>query len=153
MSIEKFLKTEIQLPIAKNVVVNLLVTYGIVNNALNETLKPHDISIQQFNVLRILRGQKGNPASLATVQERMINKMSNTTRLIDKLIKKDYVKKKLNKNNKRKIDITITEKGLQFLAEIDDLIDSTEQNIIESLDNNEAQELIRLLGKLRLIAS
>lgn len=153
MSIEKFLKTETQLPIAKNVVVNLLVTYGIVNNALNETLKPHDISIQQFNVLRILRGQKGNPASLATVQERMINKMSNTTRLIDKLIKKDYVKKKLNKNNKRKIDITITEKGLQFLAEIDDLIDSTEQNIIESLDNNEAQELIRLLGKLRLIAS
>lgn len=153
MDINKLLKTEKQLPIAKNVVVNVLFTYGIVNNALNEALKPFDISIQQFNVLRILRGQKGKPASLATVQERMINKMSNTTRLIDKLIKKDYVNKQKKETNKRKVDITITKKGLDFLDSIDKLIDNTEQEMTKSLNKNEAQELIRLLGKLRLIAN
>lgn len=153
MHIEKRIKTDSNLPISKKVVVNLLFSYGIVNGKLNDALKPHDISIQQFNVLRILRGQKGKPATLATVQERMINKMSNTTRLIDKLIKKGYVQKEINKNNKRKIDINITGEGLSFLEKIDTLIDSTEQDIVKTLSNNEAQELIRLLGKIRLIAN
>ena len=118
MHIEKKIKTSTNLPVPKKVVVNLLYTYGIVNGLLNDVLKPYGISIQQFNVLRILKGQKGKPATLSTVQERMINKMSNTTRLIDKLIKKGYVEKNINKKN-----------------------------------NDEAQELIRLLGKIRLIAN
>lgn len=153
MTIEKRIKTSTDLPVPKKVVVNLLYSYGVVNGLLNDVLKPQGISIQQFNVLRILRGQKGKPATLATVQERMINKMSNTTRLIDKLIIKGYVKKSINKKNKRKIDITITNEGLDFLNKIDTLIDSTEQNIVKSLNNDEAQELIRLLGKIRLIAN
>ena len=153
MSIEKALKTQNDLPISKSVVVNLLYTYGLVNNKLNDVLKPFDISIQQFNVLRILRGQNGKPASLNTVQERMINKMSNTTRLIDKLVKKDLVKKNINSKNKRKIDITITLKGTDLLNEVDKVIDSTEQDIVKSLTKLEAQELIGLLGKIRLIAN
>ena len=153
MSIENVLKTSSNLTLSKKVVVNVLFTYGIINGKLNEVLKPYDISIQQFNVLRILRGQKGKSTSLATVQERMINKMSNTTRLIDKLIKKDLVNKEANKSNKRKIDITITALGLNYLEDIDTLIDSTELKIIEDLSNSEAQELIRLLGKIRLIAN
>lgn len=152
MSIEDVLKTSATLPLSKKVVVNILFTYGIINGKLNNVLKPHGISIQQFNVLRILRGQKGKPTSLATVQERMINKMSNTTRLIDKLIKKGLVNKQINETNKRKIDITITALGLNLLEEFDFLVDSTERNIIGDLSNNEAQELIRLLGKIRLIA-
>ncbi|MGB5418079.1 MarR family winged helix-turn-helix transcriptional regulator [Algibacter sp.] len=152
MGIENILKVSSNLPLSKKVVVNILFTYGLLNSKFNDVLKPYGISIQQFNVLRILRGQKGSAASLATVQERMINKMSNTTRLIDKLIKKDLVLKKINKANKRKIDITITALGLNFLTEIDILIDSTEQQITGVLSENEAQELIRLLGKIRLIA-
>ncbi|WP_242204821.1 MarR family winged helix-turn-helix transcriptional regulator [Aestuariivivens insulae] len=152
MHIEEIIKTN-NLPVSKKVVVSLLFSYSIINSKLNDVLKPHDISIQQFNVLRILRGQKGVPATLATVQDRMINKMSNTTRLIDKLIKKGYVEKEINNKNKRKIDITITGKGLAFLDDIDILIDSTEQDIVKTLSNNEAQELIRLLGKIRLIAN
>lgn len=153
MKIEKLLKTSSNLPLSKKVVVNILYTYGIVNGKLNDVLKPYDISIQQFNVLRILRGQNGKPASLSTVQKRMINNMSNTTRLIDKLIKKRYVEKEINQTNKRKIDIIITNQGTDFLKEIDNLIDSTEKDIVNSLSKDETLELIRLLGKLRLIAN
>ncbi|UKM66437.1 MarR family transcriptional regulator [Flavobacteriaceae bacterium GSB9] len=153
MKIEDILKTSSNIPLQKKVVVSLLHTYGIVNVQLNDVLKPYGISIQQFNVLRILRGQKGTPVTLATIQERMVNKMSNTTRLVDKLIKKQYVTRSKNKQNKRKIDITITNEGLNFLNKIDSLVERTEQNITKPLNDDERLELIRLLGKLRLIAN
>lgn len=152
MKIEKILKTSISLPLSKKAVVNLLYTTNQVNSNLNDILKPFDISIQQFNVLRILRGQKGKPATLAIVQELMINKMSNTTRLIDKLVKKGFVEKNINANNKRKIDIHITQEGLSLLNIVDLLIEKAEEKIIKPLTKNETQELIRLLGKIRLIA-
>ncbi|MBC3757398.1 MarR family transcriptional regulator [Hyunsoonleella sp. SJ7] len=153
MRIEDILKLKADIPLQKSVIVNLLYTYGIVNGELNKVLKPFDISIQQFNVLRILRGQKGKPAELNVVQDRMINKMSNTTRLVDKLIKKGLVEKKTNKANRRKIDISITAEGLSFLNDIDTLIDSKEVQMVSALSDEEATELIRLLGKLRLIAN
>ncbi|MFL1013493.1 MarR family winged helix-turn-helix transcriptional regulator [Flavisericum labens] len=153
MRIEDILKTSSNLPLSKKVVVNLLFTHGLVNGKLNIVLKPYDISLQQFNVLRILRGQKGKPVTLAILQQRMINKMSNTTRLVDKLVKKQYVKKTKNKQNKRKIDITITNEGLDFLNEVDGLINNAELDLTNSLNNDEKLELIRLLGKLRLIAN
>ena len=77
--------------------------------------------------------------------------MSNTTRLIDKLIIRQFVEKKINSNNKRKIDIIITNEGIQFLEKIDQQIDNTEKSIVNSLSNHEAEELIRLLDKLKLI--
>ena len=76
---------------SKNVIISLLKTNTFVVDTLTNILKPYKISLQQFNVLRILRGQKGNPSNLSTVQEKMINRMSNTTRIIDKLVKKNYV--------------------------------------------------------------
>ena len=152
MNIESVLKISSDLSLSKKAIINLLFTYGIVNKVLNDVLKPFDISIQQFNVLRILRGQHEKPITLEMLQELMINKMSNTTRLIDKLILKNYVEKKINKTNRRKIDITITQEGLKFLNVIDTLIDSTEKKIINSLTEDETKELIRLLGKVRLIA-
>ena len=99
-----------------------------------------------------MRGQKGKPATLAIVQELMINKMSNTTRLIDKLVKKGFVEKNINATNKRKIDIHITHEGLSLLNIVDLLIEKAEEKIIKPLTKNETQELIRLLGKIRLIA-
>jgi len=153
MHIESILKISSDLSLSKKAVINVLFTYGIINKTLNDVLKPFDISIQQFNVLRILRGQHEKPISLETLQELMINKMSNTTRLIDKLIKKKYVKKNINKTNRRKIDITITHEGLKLLDIVDAIIESTEKKIIGSLTDEETQELIRLLGKVRLIAN
>jgi len=152
MRIEDLLKIGTNIPLSKRVIVNLLYTNGLIHAELNKVLKPHDISLQQFNVLRILRGQKGAPASLSTLQDRMITKMSNTTRLVDKLIKKGLVEKQINKTNKRKIDICITTGGLSFLNTIDTLIDKKEVDMVSALDNKEATELMRLLGKLWLIA-
>lgn len=155
MDIEKILRTNSKstLPLPKKAVINVLLTHGTINNALNNALKPFDISIQQFNVLRILRGQEKHTANLETVQDRMVSKMSNTSRLIDKLVKKGHVIKKTNKTNRRKIDITITQEGLKFLETIDKIIDSTEEHLTSSLTESETKELIRLLGKIRLIAN
>lgn len=155
MDIEKILRTnsKLNLSLPKKAVINVLLTHGTINNALNNALKPFDISIQQFNVLRILRGQEKHTANLETVQDRMVSKMSNTSRLIDKLVKKGHVIKKTNKTNRRKIDITITQEGLKFLETIDKIIDRTEEHLTSSLTENEIKELIRLLGKIRLIAN
>ena len=80
------------LELAKNTVVGILKAGSKVEEHIGEVLKTFDISLQQFNVLRILRGRKGKPANLQTVQKRMIHKMSNTTRLVDKLIIKKLAK-------------------------------------------------------------
>lgn len=152
MRIEDILKLNSSIPLSKSVVVNILYTSGFINSELNQLLKPKDISLQQFNVLRILRGQKDNAVTLGTIQERMITKMSNTTRLVDKLIKKKLVEKQINRINKRKVDINITTEGLNFLNQVDELIDGKEVEIVSQLTNDEALELIRLLSKLRLIA-
>lgn len=148
MKIKDQIKTNSNLPLQKKAIFSVLLASANINTQLNEVLKPFDISTQQFNVLRILRGQKGKPAALEAVQQHMITKMSNTTRLIDKLIKKNYVEKTINKENKRKIDIVIKDKGLQLLNQIDVLIDDKESVIVSSLTNKDVIELIRLLGKL-----
>jgi DNA-binding MarR family transcriptional regulator len=153
MHIEYILKPNSGFSLRRKAVISILYTNGTVINILNDTLKPFDISLQQFNVLRILLRQKGEPISLERLHELMLNKMSNTTRLVDKLIKKGLVNKEVNKTNRRKIDITISQEGLKTLEVIDKLMDETEKNIIGPLTDNETDELIRLLGKVRLIAN
>ena len=125
------------LELAKNTVVGLLKAGCKVEECIGNTLKSSDISLQQFNVLRILRGRKGIPANLQTVQKRMIHKMSNTTRLVDKLIVKELVVRKTCKENRRKIEITITDKGLEVLSQLDTKIQETEAIILQPLNLEE----------------
>lgn len=153
MKIEHILKTSKTLSPSKKTVINLIYTTSQINSKLNDVLKPFEISLQQFNVLRILRGQKNIAASLQTVQERMISKMSNTTRLIDKLIKKGYVERKINTANRRKIDLNITSEGLELLETVDKIIDETEIQILKQLTEKDKRKLIKLLVKIRLIAN
>ena len=152
MKIQSVLKSTTQLPLTKSAILNILYTYGLVHAELNATLKPFGISIQQFNVLRILRGQELKPTSLETIQERMVNKNSNATRLVDKLVIKNLVEKKINSDNKRKVNLVIKPKGLELLKIVDKLIDDTEDKILSALSPTEIKELIGLLGKIRLIA-
>lgn len=98
--------------------------------------------------MRILRGQKGAPANLNTINERMVTKMSNTTRLVDKLIIKDFVARQICEKNRRKVEIFITEKGLVALAEIDSIMSQTEQLILEGFKESELVQLNELLNKL-----
>jgi DNA-binding MarR family transcriptional regulator len=111
--------------------------------------KQYDISLQQFNVLRILKGQKGKPANLATIQERMVHKNSNTTRLIDKLITKGLVQRSICPENRRKVEIIITQNGLNLIESINPKLDVLEDTIMEPLSTTEAETLNILLEKLR----
>ena len=103
---------------SKHAIISILKTSAFISEILLSGLKPYEISEQQFNVLRILRGQKGIAANLSTVQDRMVHKMSNTTRLIDKLIQKKLVKRNVCVKNRRKIELFITEDGLDLLKKI-----------------------------------
>lgn len=111
------------------------------------SLKPFDISIQQFNVLSILRGQKGNPANLSTINERMVSKMSNTTRLVDKLLLKGFVSRSICKQNRRKVEILITKEGLKVLEKIDGILFETEKSILQNFNEAELHEFNTLLNK------
>ena len=132
---------------SKNLVITLIKSNCKVGESLAKSLKPYKISLQQFNVLRILRGQKGLAANLSTVQERMVNPKSNTTRIIDKLIDKNYVKRNICEINRRKIELFITTEGLEMLSVIDSIVERSEDRITQNLSENEKEKLISLLKK------
>lgn len=148
MKIEELLKTN-QMPESKKLVLNIIVTANYLSEKLAEILKPFDISIQQFNVLRILRGQKGKPANLSTIQERMVTKMSNTTRLIDKLVDKQLCERIICPSNRRKIEVRITGKGLKLLEQVDPSIEDHENNIARKINEKEILSLNTKLNELR----
>nr|WP_109097765.1 MarR family transcriptional regulator [Aquimarina sp. AU58] len=149
MNIEKIIKTEIELPLPKKVVINLLYTENWIMDKINIELKAFDISLQQFNVLRILKGQKEKPANLSTIQKRMVTKMSNTTRLVDKLINKGYVKRAICESNRRKVEITITEQGKKFLDKVSPIMDEFENSVTSNFSKEDLIQLNELLNKLR----
>ena len=132
----------------KNAIISILQASAFISDVLLKGLKPHDISEQQFNVLRILRGQNGIAANLSTVQKRMVHKMSNTTRLIDKLIQKKLVKRNVCKENRRKIELFITEDGLDFLKKIDPITDEIEKKILSNISSKDLNSLISILNSI-----
>ncbi|MFD2892705.1 MarR family winged helix-turn-helix transcriptional regulator [Flavobacterium chuncheonense] len=151
MKIEDEIKSTVTLSLTKKVMLNLTFTRNLIADKLNEILKPYDLSGEQYNVLRILRGQKGNPLNMQDIQERMVTKNSNTTRLIDKLLLKEMVERKTCPANRRKIEIKITEKGLSVLSELDPLIENHDQIFTKNLTQEELTLLNDLLEKLREI--
>lgn len=151
MKIEDEIKSTIELDIAKKVILNIMYTQNVINDKFSELLKPNDLSSEQYNVLRILRGQKGTPANMCVIQDRMIAKSSNTTRLIDKLLLKDLVTRNICPNNRRKMEISITEKGLQLLTELDPKVIQHEQLFAANLDSEELAQLNTFLEKYRTL--
>ena len=137
------------MPIGKKTLLNITYTQNILSESFNELLKPYDLSPEQFNVLRILRGQKGKPANMCVIQERMIAKTRNTTRLVDKLLLKDLVIREVCTANRRKMDITITEKGLALLKELDPKVEAHENSYAANLGTDELHLLNNLLEKYR----
>lgn len=149
MNIEELIKSNQSICPRKELIINLWVTSSNLNVEVAESVKSFGISMQQFNVLRILRGQKGQPANLQTIQERMVHKMSNTTRLVDKLIEKKLTERFICENNRRKVEITITKKGLSLLDELDPIITEAEERCTKNLSVKEVETLNQLLNKLR----
>ena len=149
MKIEDAIKSNAIMKPSQKVVVNIIYTQNDIHDRFLEILKPYDLSSEQYNVLRILRGQKGNPANMCVIQERMLAKTSNTTRLVDKLLLKDLVTRTVCKENRRKIEVLITKKGLSVLTELDPKVIEYENKIVQNLSNLELEQLNFLLEKIR----
>jgi DNA-binding MarR family transcriptional regulator len=151
MRIEEITKSNVKMDDSKRIVLNILYTNNVIGDKFLDILKPFDLSGEQYNVLRIVRGQKGNPANMCLIQERMITKNSNTTRLIDKLLLKELVTRNVCPENRRKIEIAITKKGLDVLQELDPKVKEHEENFATNLSAKEVQQLITLLEKYRQV--
>jgi DNA-binding MarR family transcriptional regulator len=149
MKIEDELKSTIPLDNSKKIILNILYTQNVVTDKFNEILKPFDLSGEQYNVLRILRGQKGNPANMCVIQDRMLSKTSNTTRLVDKLLLKELVTRNVCSENRRKIEVLITKKGLDVLTQLDPKVKEHENSFSKNLNSEELELLNQLLEKYR----
>jgi DNA-binding MarR family transcriptional regulator len=149
MKIEDAIKSTVIMENSKKAVLNIIYTQNVINEHFNEILKPFDLSGEQFNVLRILRGQKGCPANMCVIQERMLAKTSNTTRLVDKLLLKELVTREVCPENRRKIEVLITSKGLALLAELDPKVIEHENKFAQNLSSEELEQLNILLEKFR----
>jgi len=150
MKIEDVIKSG-QMTLSKKVVMNVMYTHNVVAESVNEVMRTYDLSPEQFNVLRILRGQKGKPANMCVIQERMIAKTSNTTRLVDKLLLKGLVSRKVCDNNRRKMEIAITERGLDLLTDLDPAVEENEMKFANNLSSEELGQLNYLLEKYRTL--
>ncbi|WP_299164684.1 MarR family winged helix-turn-helix transcriptional regulator [uncultured Eudoraea sp.] len=147
MNVEAVIKTDKKIPLRSRTIIHLILIHNKVAESFSQALKPFGISTQQFNVLRILRGQQNKPANLSTINERMVSKMSNTTRLVDKLMKKGFVDRVLCMSNRRKVEITITKEGLKALSDMDDVLEKTEKEILINFSDLELEQLNLLFNK------
>ncbi len=129
-------------------IVNIIYTYGWMKNHLNGHLRPFEITMQQFNVLRILNGQFPSPISTSEIRSRMLDKMSDASRIVDRLNKKDLVIRTPNKSDRRLVDVIISEKGRKLIHAIDQCSKEMD-NFIGALTVEEAQQLNALLDKIR----
>lgn len=134
--------------IFQQALVNVIFTYHWSNKNVKEALEPFDITQQQYNVLRILRGQYPSPATVNLIKNRILDKMSDTSRIVDRLIQKGYVDKSVNSYDKRAVDIIISDKGLSLLKKMDKEVDFS-SFIAPNLTKDEAEQLNILLDKMR----
>ena len=129
-------------------VVNIIYTSHWLANLHTETFKPHNITMPQFNILRILRGQYPKVVNLKLLKERMLDKMSDVSRLIERLREKGLVDRKTCESDRRHMDICITQKGLDLLKELDEDMNKINKKF-STLNQGEVEMLNQLLDKLR----
>jgi DNA-binding MarR family transcriptional regulator len=128
--------------------VNVIYTYGWLMSSQSKLFTKYQITSNQYNILRILRGQYPNPATINLLKERMLDKMSDASRLVERLRIKGFVKRDLSTDDRRRVDVIITEKGLKLLLEMDKLNEKYD-SLFENLSYSEAKKINELLDKLR----
>ena len=148
MSIEKDIQQARFANSRHKALVNILYTYGWALERIKKILAEHDITHQQFNILRILRGSYPNPLSTLQIRERMLDKMSDTSRIVDRLILKGLVQKTTSAKDHRLVDVLISEKGLAILKEIDDGPDLVLE-VMHNVSEDEMESLSHLLDRVR----
>jgi DNA-binding MarR family transcriptional regulator len=127
--------------------INLIYTYNWMNEQMKKIFDQYDITPQQFNILRILRGA-GEPISTLQIRQRMLDKMSDTSRIVDRIVKKGFVKKNTCKTDRRLVDVIITDKGKKLLEKLDARSGEMDA-ILTNLTINDAKALNDLLDKIR----
>jgi DNA-binding MarR family transcriptional regulator len=146
------LEDEIQQKEFKNehnkAIVNIIYTHNWLDSKSQQFFKQYDITPQQFNILRILRGQYPNPSTINLLKERMLDKMCDASRMVERLRLKNFLERKACPNDRRAVDIIITKKGLDLLTKIDKEMEAFEKNM-HNLSVEEARLLNELLDKVR----
>lgn len=128
--------------------INLIYTLSWMKDRTKQIFDAEDITPQQFNILRILRGSFPNPLSTLQIRERMLEKMSDTSRIVDRLITKGLVKKIVCKNDRRLVDVIISDKGKKLLERLDTRQDEID-GVLGNLSEKDANILSELLDKIR----
>ncbi len=127
--------------------INMIYTYYWATNLARRDFLPYDITMQQFNILRILRGQYPNPSSINLLRERMLDKSCDASRMVDRLKQKELIERCVNKKDKRSVDILISQKGLDLLKLIDEQVDA--EGPMKNITDEEAKILNEILDKIR----
>lgn len=130
--------------------INLIYTHNWLTHKHKSFFLEYDITPQQFNVLRILRGQYPGSISTSAIRERMLDRSSDASRIVDRIYKQGLVEKKICAADKRLVDVTISDKGLKLLEKLDQHTEKMD-NMLSALDVQEAEVLNRLLDKIRSI--
>jgi DNA-binding MarR family transcriptional regulator len=134
--------------IQQKLMLNLIYTTNWLTSKQDSLFKDSDITVQQYNVLRILRGQYPNPCSIKLIKERMLDRMSDTSRIVDKLYTKKLLERNECPNDRRSVNVIISDKGLELLKSLD-YIDEISKQSLKSLTTAEIKTLNELLDKLR----
>ena len=134
----------------QKIAVNLLYTASWFSTELSRVLRPFELSWQQFNIMRILKGQKGNTVSLKLVSERMIDRMSNTSRLVDKLVAKGYVNRESDAADRRQVALSLTNKGWSHLDQASLAVKQMSDDLFGHVCEGKLAELNSLLDTLRI---
>ncbi|MDP1744257.1 MAG: MarR family transcriptional regulator [Bacteroidota bacterium] len=133
----------------QKMLINILFTSGWLTSKHASQLKPYGISSQQYNILRILRGQHPKPATVNLLIDRMLDKNSNASRLVEKLRLKKLVERAICPDDRRAVNVAITKKGLDLLIELDEHEESFINKELKKLSEEEAEQINLLLDKLR----
>ena len=128
--------------------VNIIYTHSWLNSYQAKTLNEYNLTPQQYNILRILRGYYPNPATVNLLKDRMLDKMSDASRLVERLRVKGLVNRKYCEKDRRRAEILITDKGLQILKELDSLDDKL-KSLLSGISENEAHQVNDILDKMR----
>lgn len=129
-------------------IINIIYTYNWLMERIKNIVASEDITHQQFNILRILRGAYPAPLSTLQIRERMLDKMSDTSRIVDRLVAKGLVTKCVSPVDKRLVDVVIAEAGQQLLKKLDARVEEMD-NVLGGLSEEEAQQLSNLLDRVR----
>jgi MarR family transcriptional regulator, 2-MHQ and catechol-resistance regulon repressor len=148
MGIEKEIHQQKFRSARQKAMLNILFTNGWFTEKMKTILAPEDITPQQYNILRILRGSFPKPLSTLQIRERMLDRMSDTSRIVDRLVAKQLVKKVVCAKDRRLVDVTITERGQNLLKKLDTQVNNMD-SILSNITEKEAETISNLLDKLR----